>query len=100
MIKTKTINPLSLERFTFHEDTKTLVAEASDFGPMRDGAWWMQRLYDDACDVGIAIRSHETDRVQVFHLEREETRDGDLLAWHFKPMDKTCPVRGVTIFND
>lgn len=55
------------------------------------------RLYNDACDVGIAIQGRTR---QIFALEEEEVRDGDLLASHFVPVDPRCPIKRVTIFND
>ncbi len=61
----------------------TMVAEASDVGyrsPLR--------IYDDACDVGIAIRSRRTGRVVRFYLAHEDNdRSGeDIAGWWFKPI--------------
>lgn len=89
---------LDLRKFT--RDGDKLTTFASDHGAMRDGLWWLQSVYDDACDVGIAIRSHVSQRVVRFFLEREETKDGDLCAWHFKALDTDQPITTVTIFND
>lgn len=105
------IEPLPLETFTFikkgHNTSAShrymlgrsasgnmLVAEASDFGP----AFRIERLYNDACDVGIAIRSNRTDVVKTFALIETERRDGELVAWHFADTDNT-PLK-VTVFND
>lgn len=54
------MNELPLKKFTVSNGA--LVAEASDFGPFRDGYWWLQELYLDSCDLGIVIRSDFTDR--------------------------------------
>ena len=91
---------MDLARFTYDRDRQSLVAIASDFGPLRDGLWWLNRMYDDAADAGIAIRSHKTGKVERFYLERTEERDGDLMAWHFRPESPGCIVKSVTIFND
>lgn len=94
--------PLSLEKFTWKAKDQTLSAEESDLHSHSfDGTYpWLQRLYNDACDVGIAIRSHYTGKVERFHLEKEEKREGDLLSWTFRPVDKNCRVKQVIIFND
>ena len=90
------INPLPLSRFRWERSTKTLAAFASDLPGFR-----LERLYDDACDVGIAVRSERTGAEVRFCLEREEARDGDFLAWHFVPADRICPPADkLIIFND
>ena len=80
----------------------TMSAFASDFGAMVDGLWWLQRMDDDACDVGISIRSRRTGRVVRFFLDKQETRNGEIKAWHFAaaPEEKFCGVDLVSIWND
>jgi hypothetical protein len=88
------------DRFSFHDTT--FVAEASDF----NGDVSLQRqIYDDACDVGIAIRSKKTGKVMHFYLhDTVMDREGDIQCWEYL----SCPedVRKynqelkVTIFND
>jgi len=98
-----TTKALPLSKFTWHKDDKTLSAFDSD---LRDhpfnGSYShiLQPIYDDACDAGFAIHSPTTGKYETFYLEREETRDGDLLALHFKPLDLKCVVKSVVIFND
>lgn len=96
------ITPLPLDRFIYNKLDGTLVAEASDFGPSRNGRGWLQRLYDDAADVGIAILSQTTGRVERFYLIEEHVdRDGDLTHWEFEPCNKKLStVKRVIIFND
>ena len=96
------IDPLPLERFTHDQERLRLFADASDFGPCRDGNWWLQPLYNDAIDLGIAISSHHTRVTLRFWLERTEYYEGEIVAWHFKPVDlHLAPsVNGVTIIND
>jgi hypothetical protein len=91
---------MDLRKFTWTKKDGSLVAEASDFGPLRDGRWWLQRIYNDACDIGIAIRSHVTETVEKFYLQTEHERDGDLTHWTFLPLNPNCKVKHVTIFND
>lgn len=94
--------PLDLKRFHFDPIKRTLSAEASDFGSYQEiRRRWIQRLYDDACDVGIVIKSHFTEKEERFVLEREDRDDeGDLQCWHFVPVSKLARVETVTIFND
>lgn len=95
------LNPLPLKKFTFDKNKRTLVAEMSDFGPLRDGRWWLQRIYDDACDVGIAIASELTGKTETFCLVREEINsENELIALHFIPLDELANVDTVIIFND
>jgi hypothetical protein len=71
--------------FTCHRkgDTATMIAEASDLGH------WMQRLYNDACDVGFGIRSHVTERVIRFAVVHEEVdNEGDVLHWELRPVQR------------
>lgn len=98
------IEALPLERFTWTRVGRTvpvdrsrmeLVAEASDFGT----SFRISRLYEDAADVGIAIHSHLTGRVERFYLDFEETHAGEITAWHFRPVDPAHGCR-VMIIND
>ena len=95
------LTPLPFERFTYADGV--LSAFDSDLRNYRfDGTYrYIQPLYDDACDEGIAI-VREMDRKEVrFYLERKEVRDGDLLAFHFLPEDpKATGIKSVIIFND
>jgi len=95
---------LHLTRFTWNSAKGTLTTFASDLGSCSDEMTWLRRLYNDAYDVGIGIRSggpNGTDKVETFYLEREEEdAEGDLVALHFKPLDAKSRVKSVTIFND
>lgn len=94
------IPPLPLERF--HFENGVLSAFESDLRDHPfDGTYpWLGQMYNDACDEGIVIRSHHTAKEERFYLERTETREGDLLAWYFKPENPSCRVQSVVIFND
>lgn len=93
------LTPICSKKFTWKDGTATTFA--SDLGPLRDGTWWLQRLYNDAVDIGIAIVSSKTQKVERFILENEHVnRDRELTHWTFTPEDPRCPVKQVTIFND
>ncbi len=96
------LTPLALSRFHYDKVRKLLSAEASDFGPAREGQWWLQRIYDDACDVGIAVHNKDTGRTEVFYLhDVKEDGEGDIQAWSFRPLnEKLATVKEVIIFND
>jgi hypothetical protein len=77
-------NPL----FDVDHKHKEMVTEASTLG-IPAGHPTATQLYDDACDVGIVLRSHTTNKLAHWYLEEEEAVDGDLLLWKFKPVYET-----------
>ncbi len=95
-----TNNAIPSNRFTFHD--KSFVAEASDF----KGENLERQIYDDACDIGIAIRSAITGKVVGFSLHKiKKDADGDIQFWeyHLCPeyaRDPKCKGLKVIIFND
>ncbi len=95
---------LDLSRFHWDKSDHSLVAESSDFGPLRDGFWWLQQIWDDSADLGIRIRSQVTGVEQVFYLDHDiyhgAGEDREFGGWCFKPVDEQCPVRLVVIHND
>lgn len=74
-----------------------LVAEASDVGFKR-----VERIWDDACDVGIAIRGKQ--HTVRFYLDHTHNVDGDVLWWDFKVVERdgrlSNGIKTVRIFND
>ena len=95
------LTPMQLEKFSWDKTTGELVAEASDFGPLVAGMWWMGQLRNDACDVGIALRSHFTGNEERFALrEGKGIEDGERLYWEFIPVKRDSKVKKVTILND
>ncbi len=85
--------------------SKMLQVEASDLG-LRPGHAWEQ-LYDDACDVGIAIQSHRTNEVSRWYLTNTvRDSEGDIVKWVFAPCSETTrqlpTLKGYTlhIIND
>ena len=91
----------SSEQFSYKEDVFT--AEASD---LHNEGRLMRQIYDDAIDVGIAIRSHSTGKVVKFYNDATfRDADGDVTYWTFKPTadhmrDAALAKLRVIIFND
>lgn len=98
--------PIAMSRFTWMPESRALVAEASSL----PGRGRFHRLYDDACDVGIAIRSSHTGRVVIFALHSvERDSEGDTMWWNLRALNGTLTRHGmcsssvcatVRIFND
>jgi len=89
----------STDKFTWHKETRTLSAEASDLGVfMLDKGPFNERR--------ISLQSARTGAVAEFQLANVDKRDGDLRAWEFTPTLKsairTPALAGVkiVIFND
>lgn len=96
----KQLVTMPLKTFFWDRDKQELTADASDFGSVAEGTWWLQQLYDDACDIGIAIES-PTGKVELFTLADEvKDGEGDLMYWEFSPVNPKCRVKTVRIFND
>jgi hypothetical protein len=51
----------------------------------------MERLYDDACDVGLALRNPRTGNVTRWHMldEIRDPRENELLGWMLAPTHET-----------
>ena len=96
------LNPVSLERFTYLREKNMLVTEISELPRNAIG-----RLYDDACDEGIAVLSPRSGQVVTFALYNELTSgagsDREVAGWVFKPV-KPCPAYiaklELRIYND
>ena len=63
-----------------------LITEASDLGNFR-----LDPLYDDACDVGIALVNPRTGNVTRWALKTEvrDPRENELLGWMLVPTPET-----------
>lgn len=62
---------------------KTLIAEHSDLGSPQ----LYNRIYDDACDVGIALHNPKSGKTTTWYLADEISHEGDLEVWVFKPLN-------------
>lgn len=87
-------------RFTYVPDTKTLVAEASDFKGQR----LTGRVFTDAIDEGFIIKSDRSGSEIVFCLDAVEyDTGGEITGWRYRPLrDQAAAVEGVSvlIIND
>jgi len=67
--------------FTHDKAIKRFVAEMSDLGHIN-----FLPLYDDACDVGLALVSSKTLATSRWHLvETSRDNDQDITAWVLHP---------------
>jgi len=61
----------------------------------------LRRIYNDACDIGLAIQSHRTGVIHVFvRASLTINADAKIESWIFKPVTANCPVEQVIVFND
>lgn len=90
---------LDLTKFHFDPKTATMSAEVSDLGisPNED---FIKPIYNDACDVGIAVRSDLTGRVEKFSFIDMDSDGEDVHGWWFAPVNPQCRVKRVLIIND
>ncbi len=73
-------------QLSVNSNSKTLVAEHSDMGRMP----LFSPLYDDACDVGIALHNTQTGVTTRWHLlEEKKDNEGDLQVTIFAPCHET-----------
>lgn len=85
--------------FSHDASTKTLVSEASTLQLRR-----FDRLYQDACDVGLELFNEKTESTSRWYLEETIRQEGDVIEWVLKPCghnlsDKQLGYRMV-ILND
>lgn len=75
---------------------QTLVGELSEVGYPCP-----RRLFPDAYDTGIRVRSHRTGVVKTFVLEYARYSETDLMAWEFVeyPSPAAAPLR-LVLLND
>ena len=78
-----------------------MTAEASTIGYHGP-----HQIYDDACDVGIAVLSERTGNVVRFYLSGQDIDGEDTYGWHFRPIPEdmrllpTAAHIEVLIIND
>lgn len=92
-MKVNLVYALSTKDFLWSSDSKILSAEASDV--RFDGGY---RLYDDAYDYGIWMKSHRTGAIEPFVLcNISYSLDEEIQFWEF---DNSSIGVKVKIFND
>ena len=96
------LTPFPSNLFRWNKEEQCLIAEASELHNQH-----LQRMYDDACDVGLAVRSEKTGNVVEYALT-EVDRDGEfeVLCWVYEPTDESvrlvpgCENTSVLVYND
>lgn len=80
------VTKYSSEGVSHSEARQLLIAEASDLGLRQ-----LERLYDDACDVGIALINPRSGNVTRWALKEEvrDPRENELLGWMLIPTPET-----------
>jgi hypothetical protein len=75
--------PLNCNGMTCHGND--LLVEASTVGFER-----FERLYDDACDEGVVMRSPRTGNdTRWYHTDTVRDADQDVVEWVFKPCSES-----------
>lgn len=79
-----------------------LSSEASDMGNRH-----LQQLYNDACDVGFAVKSEHTGEVVTYVMVSvKKDAESDILYWTYSPTIESqrkvpaCIGTTAVIFND
>jgi len=83
---------VSTQGMAWMSNERRLVSEASDLGldPYR--------LYDDACDYGLWVKSHHTGKLEPFnYVGPEYDREGDVISWSFS---NTSLAIVLVVYND
>jgi hypothetical protein len=80
--------PLQTTQFSISPEHKNFVAEASDLG-FKPGQSPYGLLYDDACDAGLTLTNPLTGASTHWMLSQEDTDEGDIVAWIYKPLPET-----------
>lgn len=95
---------ISTRRFTFVKESKTFVAESSDFR----GTGVSGRVYDDACDEGFVLVSERTgQKILCLWSGGKRDRENELLWETYlcydlrgRPLDGPLAGAEVRILND
>ena len=89
------------DRFTYDKNTFTFTSEALDMDDRH-----LQRIYNDACDVGFAVKLF-TDEIVTFVLSKVvKDKGGDITSWEYVLTEESIrqyPVYSsfkATVFND
>jgi hypothetical protein len=89
-------------QFTYTRKNKTLVSEASDMGNRH-----LQQIYDDACDVGFAVKSETTGNVVTYYMANVmKNSEDEVMGWEYHPTAESirqipeCVDTKAIVFND
>ena len=87
------IPALNLKAFDWDRENNSLTAEVSCLE-----GFAIRRLFNDACDMGIAILSPSGVTKRFNLVGTDEDGEGEVQGWHFNPVDGIGP--SVLIIND
>jgi hypothetical protein len=74
--------PLCSSLFTHSVKDKVLVTDVTDLGR----TFAFSQLYDDACDVGLALQNEKTSHVTTWYVSRDvHDAEGDLMHIELLP---------------
>ena len=97
-MKYLSVEPYSIKRFFHDSAKKLLIGEASSLG-----LFGFSRLYDDACDLGLALYNPNTNSTSYWYLFETNMNEGEVQYWDLKPCNPKDDVQSryiVRIFND
>jgi hypothetical protein len=67
----------------------------------------LQPIYDDACDVGFAVKSEITSKVVTYYMSNVmKDAEGEILGWEYRPTVESihsvpeCTHTRAVVFND
>ena len=94
---------VSSSLFTHDREKRKLVAEISDLGLSNP----FSRLYDDAIDVGFALKNPKTENITYWaYHDVCHDPDGDVVYWKFYPLPESVRKNpslagySLELFND
>jgi hypothetical protein len=84
------ISPYSIKDFTHNFESKMLVSDMSDLGRGAGKDPFVQ-LYDDACDIGIAVYNPRTGSTTHWYLVADvRNSEDELTHWILQPTNESC----------
>lgn len=87
----------STHAFSYHSDTKMLVAEVSTLTNGRKKEVFGQ-VYDDACDEGFVLVSHHTGKEITFAVDSvDKDSEGDVAGWRLIPINRKTGHRDTSV---
>ena len=97
------LHPTDITSDHFHWDKASgqFIAEMSEL----PRGFHLTRVYDDACDVGLTLRSRYDYRPMIFVVDRidRDASGEDIVGWHLSPAlpgDGTTRQFSILIIND
>ena len=83
------IAPFTIRQFAHQPEAKLLLADMSDLG-VRAGDTPFEQLYDDACDIGIALLNPRTGSTTYWYYVAEVKERDEITMWILQPTTESC----------